>query len=69
MTRPGVLAAKLAQPLPGEGDFNVMGGLFCIEQQPDGDGKSKPKCTLKHLEMTPGAHLGKSEILERLGWN
>merc|ERR1712146_97639 len=46
LTRPGVISAKIAQPLPGAGDFKQMGGVFLIEGNKDSseNGKISEKC-------------------------
>eukprot|EP00928_Gymnodinium_smaydae_P066225 TRINITY_DN49267_c0_g1_i1.p1 TRINITY_DN49267_c0_g1~~TRINITY_DN49267_c0_g1_i1.p1 ORF type:complete len:140 (+),score=16.12 TRINITY_DN49267_c0_g1_i1:290-709(+) len=60
LTRPGTIAAKIEQPLPGQGDFRQMGGQLYF-----GPGNT---CHFAHVEHTPGSHLGRNEIIESTGW-
>lgn len=52
--------AKIAQPLPGRGNFSIMGGAFSV-----GPGDS---CHWQHLEQVPGAHLRADNIRRAVGW-
>jgi len=67
LMRPGVLAAKMEQPLPGAGDFHQMRGLLLIEKHEDS--AAGARCTFAHKEQTPGANLSVSQICEALGWS
>ena len=60
LTRPGTIAAKLEQPLPGKGDFQQMGGQFYF-----GPGNV---CHFTHAEQTPGSQLNKAQVLKMTGW-
>lgn len=60
LTRPGTLAAKIEQPLPGKGDFAQMGGQMYV-----GPGNI---CHFIHVEKTPGSQLTEAQILEMTGW-
>merc|ERR550525_2322831 len=59
LTRPGTIAAKIEQPLPGKGDFQQMGGQFYC-----GPGNV---CHFAHAERTPGSQLSKEEIIRMTG--
>lgn len=71
LTRPGVLSAKIAQPLPGAGDFKQMGGVFLIEGARNSENPEKvtAECLFSHIEKTPGANLSYEEIVGELGWD
>jgi len=60
LTRPGTIAAKMEQPLPGAGDFRQMGGQMYF-----GPGNV---CHFVHAEQTPGSHLDKGGIIHATGW-
>eukprot|EP00929_Paragymnodinium_shiwhaense_P107855 TRINITY_DN7420_c0_g1_i1.p1 TRINITY_DN7420_c0_g1~~TRINITY_DN7420_c0_g1_i1.p1 ORF type:complete len:122 (-),score=12.10 TRINITY_DN7420_c0_g1_i1:415-780(-) len=61
LRRPGTLAAKAEQPLPGDGNFRQMGGQFLM-----GPGDA---CHFHHIERNPGAHLDIDDIKQRAGWD
>lgn len=60
LTRPGTIAAKIEQPLPGAGDFRQMGGQMYF-----GPGKV---CHFVHAERTPGSQLDRGGIIQATGW-
>lgn len=60
LTRPGTIAAKIEQPLPGKGDFQQMGGQLYF-----GPGNV---CHWTYAEQTPGSQISTSRILEMTGW-
>jgi hypothetical protein len=60
LMRPGTIAAKIEQPLPGKGDFAQMGGQMYI-----GPGN---ECHFMHVERTPGSQLTEAQILDVTGW-
>jgi len=55
------MVAKLKQPLPGHGNFRVMGGQFLF-----GPGD---ELHFSRLEDVPGAHLTAVELEKELKWN
>merc|ERR1712224_263761 len=59
LTRPGTIAAKIEQPLPGKGDFSQMGGQFYI-----GPGNV---VHFTHAEQTPGSQLNVAHITKMVG--
>lgn len=60
LRRPGTVAAKIEQPLPGKGDFQQMGGQLYV-----GPGNV---CHFVHAEQTPGSQLKDAHILRMTGW-
>lgn len=61
LTRPGTIAAKIEQPLPGKGDLKQMGGQFFL-----GPGDV---CHFAHVEQVPGGFLAKDQLMQSLGWS
>lgn len=61
LTRPGTLAAKMEQPLPGKGDFRLMGGQGYF-----GPGEV---CHFMYAEQTPGSQLSAAHVITKTGWN